>query len=82
MVAFVQRVIRRRRPNPSRCKWTTARSGFWRPRREWNTTYLAELTMFPKGKHDDQVDSSVIAFNEVALGVRRGFKRVKVRGMH
>ena len=45
-------------------------------------TGLAELTMFPKGKHDDQVDSSVIAFNEVALGARRGFKLVKVRGMH
>ena len=49
---------------------------------EWNTTYLAELMMFPKGKHDDQVDSSVIAFNEVALGERYGFKRVKVRGTH
>ena len=49
----------------------------WLLEGEWNTTYLAELTMFPKGKHDDQVDSS-----EVALGVRRGFKRAKVRGMH
>ena len=54
----------------------------WLLEGEWNTTYLAELTMFPKGKHDDQVDSSVIAFNEVALGERRGFKRVKLRGTH
>ena len=49
---------------------------------EWNSVYLSELTMFPKGKHDDQVDGSVIAFNEVALGARRGFKRVKVSGTH
>ena len=54
----------------------------WLLEGEWNTTYLAELTMFPKGKHDDQVDSSVIAFNEIALGERRGFKSVKLRGTH
>ena len=54
----------------------------WLLQGEWNTHYLAELTMFPKGKHDDQVDSSVIAFNEVALGERRGFRRVKLRGTH
>ena len=54
----------------------------WLLEGEWNTTYLAEFTMFPKGKHDDQVDGCVIAFNEVALGARRGFKSVKLRGTH
>ena len=49
---------------------------------EWNSPYVSELTMFPKGKHDDQVDASVIAFNEVALGERKGVKRVKVKGTH
>ena len=49
---------------------------------EWNSPYVSELTMFPKGKHDDQVDASVIAFNEVALGERKGVKMVKLRGTH
>lgn len=33
---------------------------------EWNKPYLDELRMFPNGKHDDQVDASSGAFNEVA----------------
>lgn len=34
----------------------------------WNAQYLAELTVFPNGKNDDQVDGSSAAFNELALG--------------
>lgn len=33
---------------------------------EWNAAYIAELTGFPGGKHDDQVDASSGAFNELA----------------
>lgn len=34
----------------------------------WNDAYLAELENFPVGSHDDQVDASSDAFNELALG--------------
>jgi predicted phage terminase large subunit-like protein len=33
---------------------------------EWNRKYIEELRQFPQGKHDDQVDGSSIAFNELA----------------
>lgn len=36
----------------------------------WNRVYLDELTSFPNGVHDDQVDGSSGAFNQIAL-VRR-----------
>jgi len=32
----------------------------------WNTAYLNELTSFPHGAHDDQVDASSLAFNKLA----------------
>lgn len=32
---------------------------------EWNTAYKDELRVFPNGKHDDQVDASSQAFNEL-----------------
>lgn len=35
---------------------------------EWNTRYLDELCVFPMGSHDDQVDASSAAFNELATG--------------
>lgn len=34
-------------------------------RGEWNKTYIEELRQFPNGKHDDQVDGSSLAFNEL-----------------
>lgn len=34
---------------------------------DWNKAYLDELTAFPNGKHDDQVDASSGAFNKLAL---------------
>jgi len=34
----------------------------------WNATYLNEMCTFPYGEHDDQVDPSSAAFNELALG--------------
>jgi predicted phage terminase large subunit-like protein len=39
----------------------------------WNAPYINELTSFPFGAHDDQVDASSGAFNKVA------FARAKVR---
>jgi len=37
-------------------------------RGEWNRDYIDELTMFPNGKNDDQVDASSLAFNKLAVG--------------
>lgn len=34
---------------------------------DWNGEYLDELCLFPYGTHDDQVDPSAMAFNELAL---------------
>jgi predicted phage terminase large subunit-like protein len=34
---------------------------------EWNQKYIDELILFPNGRHDDQVDASANAFNELAL---------------
>lgn len=34
----------------------------------WNQTYIDELILFPNGRHDDQVDGSSVAYNELALG--------------
>jgi predicted phage terminase large subunit-like protein len=33
----------------------------------WNEEYLRELSTFPTGKHDDQVDASSCAFNSVLM---------------
>jgi predicted phage terminase large subunit-like protein len=38
-------------------------------RAPWNTEYVDELRSFPLGKHDDQVDASSDAFNELAGAV-------------
>lgn len=35
---------------------------------EWNQEYLDELELFPNGRHDDQVDGSSCAFNDLTLG--------------
>lgn len=37
---------------------------------EWNKAYLDELMVFPNGKHDDQVDASSGAFNELCKTVK------------
>lgn len=34
-------------------------------RGEWNKAYLEEMRQFPFGKHDDQVDATSLAFNEL-----------------
>jgi predicted phage terminase large subunit-like protein len=34
----------------------------------WNASFLDELSMFPNGKHDDQVDALSGAFNGIWLG--------------
>lgn len=36
--------------------------------RSWNRDFLDELTLFPKGSHDDQVDALSGAFHQVAGG--------------
>lgn len=38
----------------------------------WNKTYIEELRAFPHGKHDDQVDGSSLAFNELNGGNQSG----------
>ena len=43
---------------------------------EWNNKYIRELESFPEGKHDDQVDGSADAFNELAV-----VRRVRVRSL-
>lgn len=45
----------------------------------WTNEYLDELSIFPNGKHDDQVDASSLAFNELALG-RGEVRQVDVVG--
>ena len=35
-------------------------------RASWNNTYIDELTSFPNGLHDDQVDASSGAFMQLA----------------
>lgn len=35
---------------------------------DWNEAYIDELILFPNGTHDDRVDGSSTAFNEVATG--------------
>jgi predicted phage terminase large subunit-like protein len=39
---------------------------------EWNDDYLGELTSFPNGKHDDQVDATSLAFAKLALDPEPG----------
>lgn len=39
-------------------------------RADWNTLYLDELAVFPSGRHDDQVDASSDAFNELSGPIR------------
>ena len=43
---------------------------------EWNTKYIREMESFPEGKHDDMVDASADAFNELAV-----VRRVRVRSL-
>jgi predicted phage terminase large subunit-like protein len=37
----------------------------------WNRPYLEQLRQFPRGKHDDDVDASSVAFNKLARRVPR-----------
>lgn len=38
----------------------------------WNQAFIEEFMMFPKGKHDDQVDAASGAFNKMARSGRSG----------
>ncbi len=44
-------------------------------RAPWNTAFLEELTMFPNGKHDDQVDASSLAFAKLVLTPQRAIRQ-------
>lgn len=35
-------------------------------RGDWNAEYIEELRQFPRGRHDDQVDATTLAFNRIA----------------
>lgn len=35
-------------------------------RADWNREFVDELTLFPNGRHDDQVDAASLAFNKLA----------------
>jgi len=41
----------------------------------WNQAYIDELTVFPYGKHDDQVDASSGAYNKLMLSGNRVLSR-------
>lgn len=41
----------------------------------WNAAYLNELTSFPYGTHDDQVDASSLAFNKLTLAQTREIRQ-------
>ena len=45
-------------------------------RGNWNEVYIDELTSFPSGAHDDQVDASAAAFSKVIGGQPAWAKRV------
>lgn len=47
----------------------------------WNAAYLEELTGFPYGRHDDQVDASSGAFNKMAdVGITGGLAIASTKG--
>jgi predicted phage terminase large subunit-like protein len=58
--------VSRARPFASQCEAKNVRL----VRGAWNKAFLDELTAFPFGEHDDQVDAASGAFNELALGQR------------
>ena len=39
-------------------------------RAAWSSAFLSEMTDFPSGAHDDQVDAAASAFNKLALEMR------------
>lgn len=45
-----------------------ARQVFLPSKAEWLGEYLQELLIFPNGKHDDQVDTTVYAVNDIFNG--------------
>jgi len=47
-------------------------------RSPWNDLLLAELEVFPDGKHDDVVDAFSGAFNELAKGLRDHTREAKI----
>lgn len=44
----------------------------------WNGAYLDELTSFPTGRHDDQVDATAIAYNALVTMVNPAIKPVSI----
>jgi predicted phage terminase large subunit-like protein len=46
---------------------------------DWNRAYISELQSFPHGKHDDQVDASSLAFNELNGNIPWSVSRRAIR---
>ena len=44
---------------------------------DWNAAFLDEISVFPMGRHDDQVDAAGGAFNKLTKTTRRQFSRIK-----
>lgn len=40
----------------------------------WNDAFINEFTTFPRGKHDDQVDATATAFNDLANTANHDFR--------
>lgn len=53
----------RARPLSVECEW----KGVWIVNGNWNYAFLDELTAFPKGQHDDQVDGASSAYDNLSL---------------
>ncbi len=46
-------------------------------RGDWNADYIEELRQFPRGRHDDQVDATSLAFNRIATFRRLEFSEFR-----
>lgn len=68
--------VTRARPFRAQCEAGNVRL----VRGEWNEGYIQELCVFPAGAHDDQVDASSCAFNELTGGPGQARSRKAVWG--
>jgi predicted phage terminase large subunit-like protein len=41
----------------------------------WNEQYIEEMRQFPRGRHDDQIDASALAFKELTKPVARFYSQ-------
>ncbi len=82
------RILRKKMLRPSITRMTaTIENGFvWLPEAApWLADYLAEMTAFPRGRHDDQVDSTAQALawakqRPASLGMLDYWRRLAEEG--